>query len=173
MSDIGDALRGARAYLTDHPDEARYRDSPATARMVGGLATEVEGPDGVSLRTDMPAGIGGGASAPSPGWYLRAAQASCVATLVTMRAAEEGVALDHLVVTVDSESDDRGITGAADDIPAGPLSGRVKVMLGAAGADEATLRSIAEWGWQHCPVDDAIRRAVRVDLEIEVGSTET
>ena len=121
MSEIGDALRGARAYLTEHPDEARYRDSAATARLDRGLAVTVDGPDGAVLRTDMPPSIGGGGAAPSPGWYLRAAHAACVATLVAMRAAEEGVALDRLEVVVDSESDDRGITGARDAVPAGPL----------------------------------------------------
>ena len=60
MTEIGDALRGARAYLTDHPDEARYRDSAATARVEAGLAVTVDGPDGATLRTDMPPSIGGG-----------------------------------------------------------------------------------------------------------------
>ena len=63
MTEIGDALRGARAYLTDHPDEARYRDSAATARIEAGLAVTVDGPDGATLRTDMPASIGGGGTA--------------------------------------------------------------------------------------------------------------
>jgi hypothetical protein len=29
--------------------------------------------------------VGGDGSAPSPGWYLRAAEAACVATLIGMR----------------------------------------------------------------------------------------
>lgn len=169
MTDIGDALRGARAYLTDHPDEARYRDSVATARADAGLAVVVEGPDGASLRTDMPPSVGGGGAAPSPGWYLRAAHAACVATLVAMRAAEEGVTLDRLEVAVDSESDDRGITGADDTVPAGPFSSTVRISLAAAGVDGQRLRSIAEWGWRHCPVDDAVRRAVPVSVHVELG----
>jgi uncharacterized OsmC-like protein len=170
MTEIGEALRGARAYLTEHPDEARYRDSVATARVTDGLAVTVEGPDGATLRTDMPPSIGGGGAAPSPGWYLRAAHAACVATLVAMRAAEEGVALDRLEVVVDSESDDRGITGASEDVPAGPLSTQVRISLASEGADADRLRSIAEWGWRHCPVDDAVRRAVPVSVEVDVGS---
>ena len=34
-----------------------------------------------------------------------------------MRAAHQGVALDSIEVSVDSESDDRGITGADDRYP--------------------------------------------------------
>jgi uncharacterized OsmC-like protein len=169
MTEIGDALRGARAYLTDHPDEARYRDSAATARISSRLAVMVTGPAGETLTTDMPESVGGGGAAPSPGWYLRAAHAACVATLVAMRAAEEGVALDRLEVVVDSESDDRGITGADEGIPAGPFSSVVRIALAATGVEDAQLREIAEWGWRHCPVDDAVRRAVPISVEVTVG----
>jgi hypothetical protein len=64
---IAHAVSSASAYLTEHPDEARYRDSHARARLVSGLRVEVTGPNGEQLATDMPAGIGGTASAPSPG----------------------------------------------------------------------------------------------------------
>jgi uncharacterized OsmC-like protein len=117
----------------------------------------------------MPPSVGGGGTAPSPGWFLRAAHAACVATLVAMRAAEEGVELTRLEVVVDSESDDRGITGASDEIPAGPLSTAVRINLAAAGADPERLRAIAAWGWRHCPVDDALRRAVAVRVEVDVA----
>ena len=79
---IKESVAAASAYLTEHPDEARYRDSAARARLVDGLRTEVSGPGGERLETDMPAGIGGSAAVPSPGWYFRAAVASCVATLI-------------------------------------------------------------------------------------------
>jgi uncharacterized OsmC-like protein len=114
---IGEAVAAASAYPTAHPDEARYRDSAAVARIESGLAVTVTGADGASLRTDMPSGIGGTASAPSPGWVLRAAEASCVASLVAIRAAALGVDLRSVEVEVDSESDDRGILGLADDVP--------------------------------------------------------
>lgn len=165
MTQIGDAIRGARAYLTEHPDEARYTDSAATARLNSGLRVVVDGPDGASVVSDMPASIGGGGGGPSPAWYLRAGHAACVAALVAMRAAEEGIELRRLEVVVDSESDDRGILGADDFVPAGPLSTRVRIALEGDG-DDATLRGIAEWGWRHCPVDDAVRRAVPVTVEI-------
>ena len=43
------------------------------------------------------------------GWLLRAATASCLATLIAMEAALDGVELSSLEVTVDSQSDDLGI----------------------------------------------------------------
>ena len=108
---IRQAIDGATDYLRAHPDDARSTDSAATATVVDGLVVRVTGPGGESITTDMVPSVGGTASAPSPGWLLRAAEASCVATLIAMRAASLGVTLDTLDVTVDSESDDRGILG--------------------------------------------------------------
>ena len=175
---IGEAVRGAREYLTAHPDEAAYMDSPANARLESGLRVSVQGPDGASVSTDMPVSVGGGGSAASAGWLMRAAHAACVATLVAMRAAEEGVRLTRLEVAVDSDSDDRGILGAvsadgtddAEEVPPGPIRSRVRISLSADGVAEEALHQIATWGWQHCPVDDAMRRAVPVTVEVDASS---
>jgi uncharacterized OsmC-like protein len=116
--------------------------------------------------TDMVAAVGGSGSAPSPGWLFRAAAASCVATLIAMRAATEGVSLEALEVRVDSESDDRGILGIDPAVPAGPLSIRVAVSVRAPGSDAGRLRDIVEWGVAHCPVTDAVQRAVPLEVAI-------
>jgi uncharacterized OsmC-like protein len=88
-----------------------------------------------------------------------------------MRAAEEGVRLTRLEVAVDSDSDDRGILGAvsADEVPPGPIRSRVRITLSADGASAEALHQIATWGWQHCPVDDAMRRAVPITVEIDAS----
>jgi uncharacterized OsmC-like protein len=166
---IREAVEAASAYLTEHPDEARYRDGYARARVIEGLIVEVDGAGGERLRSDMPAGIGGTASAPSPGWYFRAAAAACVASLVAIRAAAMSIELPAggLEITVDSESDDRGILGLDDATPAGPLSVRVAVTAGVPGIDRETVEGLVRWAVDHCPVTDAIRRAV--PLEIVVG----
>lgn len=164
MEHIAEAVRQAQAYLREHPAEARYPDSTAMAVVTDGLHCTVSGPSGASMETDMPISVGGGAAAPPPGWFMRAAAASCVATLMVMRAVSQGRALNGLSVTVDSESDDRGILGVDESIPAGPFSARIKVS--AIGADRTELQEIAEWAVAHCPVTDAIRRAVPVELEV-------
>src|SRR5947208_15247247 len=109
---IRDALRDATAYLSQHPKEARYTDSKAIAVLDAGLGVTVTGPGGALVRTDMPESVGGAGSAPSPGWLLRAAQASCLATLIAMRAAQEGRKPGHIEVIVDSESVHSGTVGA-------------------------------------------------------------
>ncbi len=169
VEDIRAAIEKATAYLSEHPEEARSTDSVAVATVVEGLVVQVTGQGGASIRTDMVPSVGGRSSAPSPGWLLRAAEASCVATLIAMRAAMLGVTLEALEVTVDSESDDRGLLGIDDSVPAGPLSGRVAVRISSAGTDDATLREIAHWGVKHCPVCDAVERAVPISVDVSTA----
>jgi uncharacterized OsmC-like protein len=163
---IRTAVEGASAYLTEHPDEARYTDSIATARVVNGLRVRVEGSSGETLETDMPAAVGGGASVPSPGWFLRAAVAACVASLATMRAAQLGWTGFRCTVDVDSESDDRGILGLDASVPAGPLSMRIGLRLAADGIGLDGLEELAVWAVDHCPVSDAMRRGIPVHVEV-------
>ena len=163
---ISDAIANASAYLTEHPDEARYRDSFARARVESGLVVNVEGPGGESLTTDMPTGIGGTALAPSPGWFMRAAAAACVASLIAIRAAATGITLGSVEVEVDSESDDRGILGLDSAIPAGALSARIVVSVDAPGVSRDVVETLVAWSVEHCPVSDTIARAVPVTVEL-------
>ena len=169
QSEIAQAITRSRQYLNDRPEKACSRDSKATAVLEEGLRVRVEGPRGWSLVTDMAPGVCGKGSAPTPGWMLRSASAACLASLIAMRAAEKGVDLSLLEVEVDSESDNRGLLGLGDDIPAGPLGLRTLVRVAAADADDATLRDIVQWADEHSPVDDAVRRAVPVELVVMTG----
>ena len=139
----------------------------STAVIEEGLRCRVEGPGGWSAVTDMPKALGGGAAAPTPGWLSRAAQASCLATVIMMRAAREGIALSKLEVVVHSESDSRGLLGMDDSVPAGPLTSRAAVRIAAAGVGPERLREIVRLADSHSPVSDAIGRAVprRVDIQ--------
>jgi uncharacterized OsmC-like protein len=163
---IREAVDGAIAYLTEHPSEARYTDSIATAVLTNGLAVTISRPDGASIKTDMPKSVGGGAAAPSPGWFLRAAQASCLATLIAMRAAHHRLDLKRIEVIVDSESDDRGILGIDESVPAGPLSSRARVRIQASQVTREELEQLVQWAASHCPVQDAVRRAVPCTVEL-------
>jgi uncharacterized OsmC-like protein len=163
------AVEGAGAYLTEHPDEARYTDSLATARVESGLRVVVEGGAGERLETDMPTAVGGSGAAPSPGWFLRAAVAACVTSLATMRAAQLGWASFSCEVEVDSESDDRGILGLEPSVPGGPLSMRIGMKLAADDVGLEKLEELAVWAVEHCPVSDAVRRAVPVHIEVSEG----
>lgn len=168
LEKVKTAIEAAVRYLNEHPAKARYTDTAATATIEDALRCHALAPDGASVRSDMPPGVGGGGAAPSPGWLMRAALANCDATLIAMRAAQVGVQLTDLEVIVDSESDDRGLLGMDDSVPAGPLSMRTRIRIAAEGVEEDRLREIIEWADRHSPVADAIRRAVPMTAEVEV-----
>ncbi len=169
MKHIQQSIAGVTKYLSEHPDEWRSVDKPAKATVEEGLRCRAEGPDGAISISDMAKAIGGGGSAPSPGWLLRAAFANCDATVIAMRAAQLGVTLTTLAVTVDSESDGRGLLGMDDTVPPGPLSMRTRVRIGAKGVSPERLREIVEWAEAHSPVADAVRRAVPSRTEVEIA----
>ena len=161
--EIRAAIESAGRYLTEHPAEARYTDSAATVVMESGLSFRAEFRAVPSPPTCRRRSAAGG---PPPGWLWRASLAACEATLIKMRAAALGVAVERLEVTVDSESDDRGILGLDETVPAGPLSGRVKVRITAPGASAAQLSEIVAWADRHCPVADGLRRAIPLTVEL-------
>jgi len=88
---------------------------------------------------------------------------------LTGRAWSGAAPIARVEVSVDSESDDRGITGADDSVPAGPMSTRVAVRLSSESADSAVLEAIARWARDHCPVTDAVKRAVPMTLEVDTN----
>lgn len=163
---IRTAIEAASAYLLEHRDEARYTDSLAKARVEEGLRIRVEGSAGEVLTTDMPGGVGGGGAAPSPGWFLRASVAACVTSLAVMRAAQLGIEGFTCEVEVDSQSDDYGILGLDPSVQAGPLSMRISIQATANGIDPALMAEVANWAVDHCPVSDAVRRAIPTTVEV-------
>src|SRR5204863_2800697 len=136
-------MERASNHLTEHPEAATGSDSAATAVREDGLRFRVEGPWG-SLTSDMAESVGGGGSAPTPGWLMRAALAACDATLVAMEAARDGIELTDLAVSVESESDFRGVLGVDPSVQPGPLSMRVEIRVAATNASDDELRAIVE-----------------------------
>jgi uncharacterized OsmC-like protein len=165
---IREAIDNMGRLISEQPEKARAKHAAATARLVEDLRCEVKGPHGETVLTDMPPAMGGAASAPSPGWLLRASLASCTATTIAMRAAKLGIQLTTLEVTVDSSADHRGFLGLDDKVSAGlsPITMRVKV--GASGVAADKLRDLVDWGDRHSPVGCTARESPAFALEVEV-----
>ena len=87
-----------------------------------------------------------------------------------MRAAQLGIDPGTIEVAVDSESDDRGILGLVADVPAGPLSTSVRIHFAGSPEVRSTLEALASWAVDHCPVVDAVMRAVPVVDEVSLAS---
>lgn len=164
---IQQAIAGVREFLSANPEQGRSADKQATAVYVDGLQFRVHGPNDAAIVTDMPPAVGGSGSAPTSGWLMRAALASCDGTLIAMCAAEAGIRLTTLEVTIDSTSDDRGMFGIGDDIPPGALNICTSIRIRAENASHEQLKRIVEEALARSPVADAIRRAVPMSHEIE------
>jgi uncharacterized OsmC-like protein len=165
--EIDSSVAGVIEHFRAHPEDAVSEDKPATAFLEQGLRFRVEGPGSWVINTDMPGALGGDASAPSPGWLRRAAQAACEATMIAIGAARNGIALTSLEVTIGSVSDDRGMVGAAE-VDAGPIQSWARVRLSGMNVSPEKLREIVDWAEKHSPVTDALCRAVPHRLEVEV-----
>ena len=166
--DIRQAIDKLGATISADPAKAKAKNAPATARLVNGLQCEVTGPHGERIRTDMPPAMGGAAGGPNPGWLFRGALASCTATVIAMRAAKLGIALDLLEVSAETDSDHRGMLGLDENISAGMRNLRMKIRIAGDAAPE-TLREIAAWADAHSPVGCTVRQAPACSIEIELA----
>lgn len=168
ITQIRQSIEGVSKFFAEHPEKARTTDKAAVATIQDGLLCKAEGPNGAVLVSDMLKGVGGGGIAPTRGWFLRAALANCDATVIAMRAAQLGLALTKLEVTVDSVSDNRGMFELGQDIPPGPLRMRIRVVIAADGCSREQLWQIVAWAEAHSPVGDAVRKAIPSSMEIEI-----
>lgn len=165
--EIRKALEALGSTFAAEPAKARAKNAPATAKLTDGLQCEVTGPYNARIVTDMPPAMGGAASGPNPGWFLRAALASCTTTAIAMRAAKLGIKLEQLELTVESESDARGLLGIGDVSAAiGPVRTKVKIR---GDAPREVLRDLAAWGDAHSPVGCTLRKMSDCSLEVEVA----
>lgn len=165
---VSEAIEKLRSAISADPSKARAKNVPATARLVSGLQCELRGPYGERVLTDMPPAMGGAASGPNPGWLMRGAIASCTATVIAMRAAHDGVDLNELEVTVESDSDLRGILGIDEHVSAGHRAIRMKVRIGSPSASPQALRELVEWAEAHSPVGCTIKDSPACKLEVQV-----
>jgi uncharacterized OsmC-like protein len=151
------ALERAHRVFLDKPSAARKPNAMATAVWRDGLRCEIAGPGGQRAVTDMPEPMGGRGAGSNPGWLLRASVASCAATAIAMRATMLGIELRSLEVTVESESDARGLDGI-----------RLTIKIGADTVPEPQLRELAAWGEAHSAVSCTLRERPPVAVEIAV-----
>lgn len=165
---VREAIENMTNVLSAQPQKGRSRNTSATATLESGLRFRVVGPRGEAAVTDMPPALGGEGSAPNPGWLLRASLASCNATMIAIRAAQLGITLETLEVTVMGESDVRGLLGTDEAVSAGLFGLRTHVKIGAGGASPEQIHQIVSWAEAHSPIGCTVRDARATEVEVEV-----
>ena len=78
------------------------------------------------------------------------------------------IELTTLEVSIETESDTRGIFGFDETIQAGPLNMRARVRIGVEGVPEEKLHEIIKWSDKHSWVGNAICRSVPLKTEVEI-----
>ena len=161
---IATLIKSLREHLRQKPEKAVTDDHAAVAILDAGLRCHMSSGE-TAVVTDMPAGLGGRGTEPTPGWYLRAAVASCFATSIAMRGAELDIEIDRLEVRASSRSDSRGLLGLGDH-PVGMLGVDVVVDIEASGVSDATLAELIAYADRHSPVSTTVRHATPVEFTI-------
>ncbi len=136
----------AIAVFEARPNRAMVTNK-GTATITEGLACVFA--DGIhSTNIDMPEAIGGSGTAPSPGYFGRAAICSCIAIGIKMTAARENTTLDSVRVSIEQDFDNRGVLG---------MPGAVAVPSGTRVAIEIAGQVSKE------KIDILVEKALRVD----------
>jgi uncharacterized OsmC-like protein len=165
-SQIREKVEFLSKVFAETPDAARVQVPAATAVLDGGLAFHMATPNGGIVSSDMPSALGGGEKAPTPGWLLNAAVASCAATVIAMRAASLGVKLSKLEVACTAEADVRGMLGVGTDAAVAFSRLALRVSIASDSTRDEDLREIVRWASAHSPLMDTIRNPVSLDIPI-------
>ena len=165
---VRQAVQKTSKLFESEPSKAKVKTPPVTASLSTGLAFRLNSTRG-EARTDMPPPMGGQASAETPGWYMRAGLASCIATMIATRAAQLGITLELLEVTILSEVDWRGPLGLDDSVVPAMTNLQPQVKISAAGVPQAVLNEIVRWGEEHSPVARTIKAGQLAQATINLG----
>jgi hypothetical protein len=89
--------------------------------------------------------------------------------MIATRAAQLGIKLDLLEVTILSEVDYRGVLGLDDSVVPSMTNLRPQIKISAAGVLQAVLSEIVRWGEEHSPVARTIRAGQLAPATINLG----
>jgi uncharacterized OsmC-like protein len=153
---IADALTRLEAAVERRPEFGRATNT-ATVTLLDGLrCSSREGP--WSIETDLPAGLGGSGSAPTPGVLLRAALGSCLAMGYRLRAARRGIPVRSIQVAVESDSKVDGMLRTTSPARPGFTALRYHVVLDTSAPAEG-IEALVEEADQLSPILDAVGRS--------------
>lgn len=138
-------------------------------RLYDGTTCEVEHKHW-KFKVDIGTSEGGNDAGPGPGILERGALGSCLAIGYSQRAAVLEIPVDRIEVDVESDFDARGML-FVDDRPPGFDALRYKVYIESPASEEEIMQIIEEVD-KHSPVLDDFRRAIPVEREVTIKSTE-
>ena len=163
------ALERADRLVTIAPERG-YRTYVNTARIVEGTQCEIE-EKGHRILVDAGKGLGGGDKDPTASMLLRGALSSCIAIGIKMWAARREIRVDQVLVTVETDTDARGILGLNDKVPPGFTATRVRIEVQSP-APPAEVEAIVAASLRFSPLIDALANPQFIETDFAVISPE-
>lgn len=122
------------------------------------------------FKVDIGKSEGGNDAGPGPGILERGALGSCLAIAYSQRAAVLGIPIDNIEIDVESDFNARSMLHLTDD-PPGFKAIRYKVHIKSSAPEDQVIQMIEEAD-SHSPVLDDFSRAIPVEREVTIKSTE-
>ena len=166
--DIRDALDRASRTVAQKPSFGQ-RVYTNIAVIEDGLSCRMHEKNSI-LTADLPRGMGGDDTGPSPSVLFRAAISSCVAMGVKMWAARRDVEIARVEVCVETDVDARGQLGVAEAVAPGFGAIRLQIRLESC-ADPDLLNEIVQTSLRYSPLMDALRHSHGVDPQIVLNQS--
>ena len=163
---IADALQRLNGTLARRPDFGRHTGSSVTT-LVEGLRCETE-VGGCTIASDLRPAFGGEGSAPTPTVLLSSALGACLAMGYQLRAAEHGIELTSVRVTVETDSELGGMLRCDAAAPPGFTEIRYRVEVESP-ARTSDIERIVDLADRLSPVLDALTRANRVQRTVSIN----
>ena len=159
-----DVVQATKTALASDPAQAQAKFE-AHHDLVGPCEVTVKVGSGHKFTVDEPEALGGSNSAANPVEYALAALGSCQAITYRVWAAQLGIRLDKVEISIDGDIDLRGFFGIDERIRAGFNAVRVNVSLGGP-EPAARFAELATAVDSHCPVLDLFRNPVPVERKL-------
>jgi uncharacterized OsmC-like protein len=163
---IADALKRLNSALARRPDYGRHTGSSVTT-LVEGLRCETE-VSGFTIASDLRPALGGEGTAPTPTMLLSSALGACLAMGYQLRAAEHGIELNSVRVTVETDSEVRGMLQCDAAAPPGFTEIRYRVEIDSP-ARTSDIERIVELADRLSPVLDALTRVNGVQRTVSIS----
>ena len=163
---ISAALQRLNGTLARRPDFGHHTGSSVTT-LVEGLRCETVA-SGWTIASDLRPALGGEGSAPTPSVLVSSALGACLAMGYQLRAAEHGIELSSVRVTVETDSELGGMLRCDAAVPPGFTEIRYRVELESP-AGTSDLERIVDLADRLSPVLDSLTRVNRVQRTVSIN----
>jgi osmotically inducible protein OsmC len=141
----------------------RHADIDWKGSLMEGSGEAKAGTGAFSLPVTFPSRIGESGGKTSPEELMAAAHAACYAMALNATLGRKGVSADrtHVTATVSADKGDAGIKIVSSNLSV--------TAYGLKGADASQFAEIAKEAERGCPVSNAYRGSLRIDVDAKVG----